>query len=199
MSKQIKDKADIFGENFKDMHLSGKKIVGAEFDDCTFVSCDFSSTFFQSCTFRECRFEKCNLSLLKLTDTKIGDVGFISSKLIGIDWTMCNWESLLSCEGLRFQTSILDGSNFFGLNLDGLILQECSVRDSDFQKSSLKNGNFMLSDFEHSLFHDTDLQNANFTGAKNITMQISSNHFKNTKIDHFQALNMLEFEGIIVK
>lgn len=199
MTEEIKNKADIFGEEIKGVDLSNKKISHAEFDDCTFISCNFNSTFFQSCTFRECRFEKCDLSLVKLTDTKISDVDFIDSKLIGIDWTMCNWESLISSRELRFQRSVLDGSNFFGLTLDHFIAKECMIKDVDFQNCSLRSADLRGSDFEQSLFNETNLENADFSEAKNISMKISNNHCKDTKFSHFQALELLGFEGIIVQ
>lgn len=199
MGEEIKDKVDIFGETFSEIDLSGTKLSYAEFDDCTFVKCDFSSTFFYSCVFRECRFENCNLSMMKLTDCKIGDVDFISSKLRGIDWTMCNWESILSSEGLRFDSCVLSDSNFYGLKLDGLVLKECIVKDADLRETSLKNGDFTQSDFEGSLFGNCHLQDADFSEAKNLSIKVSSNHFKNTKISHFEALSLLELDGIIVK
>ncbi len=198
MSEEITDHADIFAEVFTDLKLHGQKIKYAEFEECTFNSCDFSQTTFLACRFIDCHFHNCNLSVVKLTDTKLGNVEFILSKLIGIDWTMCDWKSLLSDKRLSFYESILDGSNFYGLNIDRIILKESQVKDVDFRECSMKNGHFNGSDFHRSVFENTHLEYSNFTDAKNISMSICSNYFKETTMAHFEALNLLESQGIIL-
>ena len=134
----ITNNMDVFAENFTGVNLHGQKIIKAEFDDCTFVSCDFSQTFFSSCRFIGCRFENCNLSLMKLTDTKMNAVQFSSCKMIGIDWTMANWESLLTIEPLHFRDCLLGDSNFFGLTLHGVVMSECRITEADFRSENLK-------------------------------------------------------------
>ena len=76
--EKIVDKMDVFAETYEAIVLHGKKITKAEFEDCTFISCDFSETSFLSCKFIGCRFENCNLALMKLTNTKMSGVDFIS-------------------------------------------------------------------------------------------------------------------------
>jgi uncharacterized protein YjbI with pentapeptide repeats len=198
VSSEIKDHADIFAEEFTNLKFHGQKIKYTEFEECTFKSCDFSQTTFLACRFIDCHFYNCDFSVAKLTDTKLGNVEFISSKLIGIDWTMCDWKSLLGDKQLSFYESILDGSNFYGLNLDSVILEESQVKDVDFQNCSMKNAKCHGSDFHKSLFENTHLEYADFLGAKNISMKISSNHFKETTIEHFDALNLLALEGIVL-
>lgn len=198
MSIEIKDHADIFAEEFTELKLHGQKIKYAEFEECTFKSCDFSQTTFLACRFIDCHFHNCNLSVVKLTDTKLGNVEFISSKLIGIDWTMCDWKSLLGDKQLSFYESILDGSNFYGLNIDRIILKNSQVKDVDFRECSMKNGNFQGSDFHRSVFENTHLEYSNFNEAKNISLRICTNHFKETTMPHFEALNLLETQGIIL-
>lgn len=198
MSIEIKDHADIFAEEFIELKFHGQKIKYAEFEECTFKSCDFSQTTFLACRFIDCHFHNCNLSVVKLTDTKFGNVEFISSKLIGIDWTMCDWKSLLGDKQLSFYESILDGSNFYGLNIDRIILKNSQVKDVDFRECSMKNGNFQGSDFHRSIFENTHLEYSNFNEAKNISLRICTNHFKETTMPHFEALNLLEAQGIIL-
>ena len=140
--EQITNHMDVFAENFKEINLHSAKIVKAEFDDCTFVSCDFSETFFSSCRFIGCRFENCNLSLMKLTDTKMSGVTFVSCKMIGIDWTMANWESLLSVDPLHFHECLLNDSNFFGLSLGGVVMTECRITEADFRNALLQKSDF---------------------------------------------------------
>ena len=111
---RIVDSLDCFAEEFEKIDLHGEIIKNAEFEECTFVSCDFSETLFRSCRFIDCRFENCNLSVMRLTDTMVSGCDFVSSKMVGIDWSMCDWKSLLSSEPMRFKECILNDSNFLG-------------------------------------------------------------------------------------
>ena len=84
-----------------------------------YVSCDFSETFFSSCKFTECRFENCNLSLMKLTNTKMSDVEFVSCKMIGIDWTMGDWKSLLNADPIHFREVYSQRQQLFRSDVGG--------------------------------------------------------------------------------
>ncbi|MDF1880773.1 pentapeptide repeat-containing protein [Sulfurimonas sp. MAG313] len=192
----IVDNLDCFAEEFKGISLEGKKINKAEFETCTFISCDFSETFFSSCRFIECKFINCNLSLMKLTSTKISDVVFDSCKMIGIDWTMADWKSLLSPEPIRFIECILNDSNFFGLSLEGLVMKECRVKEVDFRNAILKKANFKESDFKGALFDNTHLEEADFTNAQNTYLNIYKNHLKGAIFNRYEALFLLETMGI---
>ncbi|WP_373036111.1 pentapeptide repeat-containing protein [Sulfurimonas sp.] len=192
----IVDGLDCFAEDFKGITLHGSKIKRAEFEACTFVSCDFSETFFLSCRFIECRFENCNLSLVKLTGTKMSDVTFVSCKMVGIDWTMCDYKSLLSAEPLRFVESILNDSNFYGLELEDLVMKECRAKEVDFREASLKRADFSGTDFKGALFENTNLEYANFRDAQNTYIDIRRNHLKKATFDRYEALFLLEIMEI---
>lgn len=193
---RIVDNLDCFAEEFKGITLHGSKITKAEFEDCTFVSCDFSETFFSSCRFVECHFENCNLSLMKLTSSKMSDVTFESCKMVGIDWTMCDWKSLLSADPIRFIECILTDSNFFGLTLEGLVMKECRANDVDLRNCSLKKANFTNTDFKGALFENTHLEGADFTEAQNTHIDIQRNHLKGAIFSRYEALFLLETMGI---
>ena len=193
---KIVDNLDCFAENFKGITLHGKKITKAEFEDCTFISCDFSESFFASCRFIECRFENCNLSLMKLTSTKMSDVTFDACKMIGIDWTMADWKSLLSAEPIKFIECILNDSNFFGLDLEGLVIKESRAKEVDFRNASLKKANFKETDFKGALFENTNLEEANFTEAQNTNIDIHKNKLKGAIFSRYEALYLLETMGI---
>ena len=194
----IKDSLDCFAEDFTKVDLPGKTIKNAEFEECTFVSCDFSETLFRSCSFIDCRFENCNLSVMKLTDSKMSGCEFISSKMIAIDWTMCDWKSLLLIEPMRFKQCILSDSNFYGLTQDGIEMIECSAKELDFRSGSFKNANFSKSDFKEALFGNTHLENANFTDASNTNMDLKNNFLKGATFNRFEALYLLESMGIVL-
>jgi uncharacterized protein YjbI with pentapeptide repeats len=201
MSKQthsIQDRADLFAENFLQVNLSGQKIFQAEFEECTFSRCDFSQIEFSACRFIDCRFENCDLSVAKLTDCKLSGITFKDCKLIGIDWTRCDWTSLLVRESMNFYDCILNDCNFYALELDRCVMKNCQVKQADMCEGSFKNAKFHGSDFHRTLFDNTHLEFADFSEAKNVLLKLSDNHFKNTKLSHFDALSLLESEGIIV-
>lgn len=194
----IIDGLDCFAEEFKGISLCGEKITKAEFESCTFVSCDFSETFFSSCRFIECHFENCNLSLMKLTSTKMSDVTFKSCKMIGIDWTMGDWKSLLTPEPIRFIECILTDSNFLGLSLEGMVMKECRAAEVDFRNCSLKKANFSQTDFKGALFENTHLEGADFTEVQNTNINIRTNYLKGAIFSRYEALFLLETMGIVL-
>ena len=194
----IVDNLDCFAERFEGVELHCLTIKKAEFEDCVFISCDFSETFFNSCTFVDCRFENCNLSLMKLTDTKISGSNFISCKMIGIDWTMCDWKSLLISDPIEFTECILNDSNFFGLTLDRVVMKECRAKDVDFRSGTFQKANFSSTDFKGALFGQTHLEYANFTDTKNTQIDILANHLKGAIFNRYEALFLLETMGIVL-
>ena len=194
----IVDSLDCFAEDFEKVNLHGVTIKHAEFEECTFNSCDFSETLFRSCRFIDCRFENCNLSVMKLTDTMISGCEFISSKMIGIDWSMCDWKSLLSSEPIKFYQCILNDSSFYGVSMDRTEMKECSVRELDFRSGSFKNANFSSSDFKGALFGDTHLEYANFTDASNTNISLKNNYLKGAKFSRYEALYLLQSMGIVL-
>jgi len=194
----IFDGLDCFAEDFKKVNLNGKIIKNVEFEECTFISCNFSETLFCSSRFIDCRFENCNLSVMKLTSSMLSGCEFISSKMIGIDWTMCDWLSLLSSEPLRFKKCILNDSNFYGLTQDRIEIKECSAKELDFRSGSFKNADFSSSDFRGALFGDTHLDYANFSDATNTNIDLKNNHLKGAIFSQLEALYLLESMGIVL-
>ena len=189
---------DVFAETFEGIDLHGQKISKAEFEDCIFLSCDFSETFFFACKFIECRFENCNLSVMKLTNTKMSDVEFVSCKMIGIDWTMADWKSLLNAQPLGFRECILNDSNFFGLNLDEMVMYACKAKEVDFSNGSFQKADFRGTDFKGALFANTHLEGANFVDTSNTMIDIRSNHLKGAIFSRYEALFLLETMGIVL-
>jgi uncharacterized protein YjbI with pentapeptide repeats len=135
---------------------------------------------------------------MKLTDTKINAVEFSSCKMIGIDWTMANWESLLSLEPLHFRDCLLGDSNFFGLTLNGVVMSECRITEADFRNAKLEKADFRGSDLKGTLFGNTHLEYANFTDASNTTIDLRTNHLKGAIFSQYEALQLLELMGIVL-
>ena len=194
----IADGLDCFAEEFEKVDLYQMCIKNAEFEECTFISCDFSETLFRSCRFIDCNFKNCNMSVMKLTDTKLSGCIFESCKMVGIDWTMCDWKSLLSIEPMKFYQCILNDSNFYGIHMDRIEMKECSAKELDFRSGSFKNANFSESDFKGALFRDTHLEYSDFTDASNTNIDLKSNYLKGAIFSRYEALYLLESMGIVL-
>ena len=135
---------------------------------------------------------------MKLTDTKMSGVTFVSCKMIGIDWTMANWESLLSVDPLHFHECLLNDSNFFGLSLGGVVMTECRITEADFRNALLQKSDFRGSDLKGALFGNTHLENANFTQAQNTIIDLRINYLKGAIFSRYEALFLLESMGIVL-
>ena len=194
----IVDSVDCFAEEFEKVVLYQMSIKNAEFEECTFISCDFSETVFRSCRFIDCHFINCNMSVMKLTDSKLSGCSFESCKMVGIDWTMCDWKSLLVIEPMKFYQCILNDSNFLGISMDRIEMKECSAKELDFRSGSFKNANFSKSDFKEALFGNTHLEYANFTDACNTNIDLKNNYLKGAIFNRYEALYLLESMGIVL-
>jgi fluoroquinolone resistance protein len=126
----------------------------------------------------------------------MSDVTFVSCKMVGIDWTMCDTKSILRTEPLRFMETILNDSNFYGLELEDLVMKECRAKDVDFREATLKKADFTGSDFKGALFENTNLEYANFTDAQNTYIDIRKNHLKKAIFNRYEALFLLEIMEI---
>jgi uncharacterized protein YjbI with pentapeptide repeats len=135
---------------------------------------------------------------MKLTNTKMSGVEFAGCKMIGIDWTMADCKSLLSADPLRFRDSLLNDSNFFGLNLADMVMQSCQAKEVDFRNGSFQKADFSGSDFKGALFGSTHLEKANFTDAVNTQIDLRANHLKGAIFSRYEALFLLESMGIVL-
>ncbi len=118
--------------------------------------------------------------------------------MIGIDWTMADWKTLLNATPLQFKESILNDSNFFGLSLEDTIFEDCEVREVDLSTALLKRSNFKGSDLKGSIFHHTHLEGVNFLNTTNISMNPKTNHLEGAIFSRYEALFLLESMGIVL-
>ena len=190
------DQPEYISKKFNGLELSGLTLSNIEFDDCTFVDCDFSEATFDKCKFIDCHFIRCNLSVVKLNYSRLMNVAFESSKLIGVDWTKASWSSISSGSPIRFMKCILSDSSFFGLELRELSIDECKIHDADFREADLTEADFQYSDLSHSQFHHTNLSSANFAEATGYTIDINANNVKGARFTRLEALSLLESLGV---
>ncbi len=178
-------------QNFKDIHLSEKKIDQKEFDNCTFSGCNFSESEFYKCKFYECKFTNCNLTMIKVNNCSFFDTLFENSKAIGINWTAAAWPNIKLCSPIHFYKCALNYSSFFGLWLREIVMTECTATEVDFREADCTSANFTHTDFSQSLFNKTNLTKADFTDALSYSIDVFLNEIKKAKFSFPEAMNLL--------
>ncbi|WP_461535256.1 pentapeptide repeat-containing protein [Spongorhabdus nitratireducens] len=196
MSKPIENHAEYDSEAFNDIDLSNSRLTDIEFDACTFINCDLSETVFEKCRFIDCLFDKCNLSLARLDHSRLLEVSFRNSKLIGIDWTRVDWPQILPAAPVSFHSCILNDACFFGLSLSELIMEDCKAHDVDFREGAFVKAVLNGTDLTNSLFNNTDLSAASFIEAANYNIDINFNNVKGASFSRYEATRLLESLGI---
>ena len=184
------------GQTYTGLDCTKATLRPTKFADCVFEGCSFSEAQLLHCTFSSCVFRDCDLSLINVQDSAFIQVRFEESKLIGVNWTVANWESYLS--GIHFTDCSINYATFIGLNLKGITLKACVAWEADFAEANLTGANCTKTDFRDSRFLHTDLTEADFTGATNYAIAANLNTLKQTKFSLPEAMNLLHSLDIIL-
>jgi uncharacterized protein YjbI with pentapeptide repeats len=122
------------------------------------------------------------------------DSSFSGSKVIGLDWTKAQ-----HIEGISFDNCQLNYSNFRMLKLKKLKMTGCEAKEADFTEADLSAGDFSNTDFEKSIFFKTNLNAADFTGARNYYIDARVNTLKKAKFSLPEALSLLDGLGVVIE
>jgi len=184
------------GERFTSGNGAERSYCAVEFEGCVFIECDFTDAVFSKCTFIDCYFSHCNLSNVSLIHSRFNEVVFEDSKLLGVDWTRVHWPSVALDSPIKFYRCLLDYSNFYGLRLAQLVMQQCHGHHMDLRDADLHGADFTASDFSGSQFGGTDLRQSNFSEAINYDINLFDNTFKGAVFSRFEATRLLLGLGI---
>ena len=193
---QLDSHHQYFEETFNNLNMQDIRCQKSEFEACSFVDCNFTGAIFEHCNFIHCSFNRCQLSLAKLPYTRVFGLSFLECKLVGIDWTQVAWSEYHKDFEVSFRQCILNDSSFFGLTLQGLMLDECKVQDVDLREGDFSKAVMTYSDFTHSLFMRTNLQGADFTEATQYSINILENQVQGAKFSKHEAVYLLESLGV---
>lgn len=180
---------------FKQLDATQATLKGIEFFDCTFERCRFVEAEFISCKFIDCSFKDCDLSLASVRDSTFNAAKFESCNVMGINWTEAQWGMMT---GIHFEECTLNHGSFFGIDLTRSAFLICIIRNVDFAEANLSGVDCRGSDFENSRFHQTDLTQADFTGAKSYTINAGTNTLKKTKFSLPAAMALLHSLDIVL-
>lgn len=191
-----KDETEYCGERFEKLNLVASEFRDISFYDCEFVSCNFSDTAFIGCKFDNCTLSGCNLSMARITGSVFREVAFLSSKLVGIDWTTARWPSVPLSGLVGFEECILNGSSFFGLYLQELKMEACQAQEVDFTEADCAYASFIQTDFAGAVFHQTNLSKSDFSDATNYGINVETNKVAGAKFSLPEAISLLRGLGI---
>lgn len=192
----FENETEYFSKTFKGLEASRQVFSQVTFEACAFENCNFSDARFHKCKFIDCTFSASNLSNVGVDYSKFSDVFFSESKLVGVDWTKADWPRFNFISPLKFNECILNDSSFYGLELVELGLEYCKAHDVDFRSGNFTKAHFCFTDFTNSLFMKTNLQEADFTEAKNYDIDIFNNNIKAARFTRMEALGLLTFLDI---
>lgn len=188
-------------ENFSFKHVNGAgvNIELKEFENCKFLNCNFVGAVFKKCAFNNCTFENCNLSNVSVLGSKFPDTQFKKSKMIGIDWSKAGLSVPLKHLDINFEECIIDFSNFADTNLTSGKIAWCSAKEANFNDANCVKMNFEKTDFEKSIFHNVNLTEATFEGARNYAINPANNKLKKTIFSLPDAVSLIKYLDIILK
>ena len=102
-------------------------------------------------------------------------------------------------EDLEFTNCQINYSNFRLLKLPRIKIIDCEAKEVDFIATDLSGGIFKNTNFENSQFFKTNISGADFSCAKNYTIDVNNNILKKTRFSMPEALALLNGLDIILE
>jgi fluoroquinolone resistance protein len=194
----LSDKPAMEGESFEgDARLQALASYD-RFSGCRLTACDLTGRDMGGKEFQDCVFTGCNLSLAKFTNCTLSEVSFASCKLIGIDFSAANKPTLFK-PFRRLDDCLVEMCNFSGLNMREVRFEGCTLRKCTFGETDLRDSTFGYSDLEGTAFHHADLSRADFTRARNYTIDPSVNKVNKAKFSVPEVLSLLRGFDIVLE
>lgn len=158
-----------YQETFNKVVSIQQMLTNKEFEDCSFTNCDFANTHFSSSSFTDC-----NLSLIQLKNTGLKNVHFVNCKLIGTAFHEAD-DFLFQ---VQFTDCTLDFASFSYKKMPKTQFTGCSLKEVSFQGTQLQQAVFADCDMQLTLFNETNLSGADFTSARNYSIDPDYNTLK---------------------
>ena len=158
-----------------------------EFNNSRFENCNFLKTDHASYEFHDCIFNNCNFSLMPVDGCIFDNIVFEGCKLSGINFSRVN-NFLFS---VSFLDCILDFTIFEKNNLKNSTFNKCSIREACFIESDLKSVKFKDCDLYRTLFERSNIEKADFTTSRNYFIDLDKNKVKGARFSLPEASNLL--------
>jgi len=188
---KIPNQTEFYEAKFSDLNCAASEIQGKAFENCQFMNSNFSESKFIDCKFVDCEFKSSNLSVVQFNNCFFSEVVFDECKIIGINWTKLKWPTIKLTSSLYFYRSDVSDSSFYGLDLTGIIIEECKAHNVDLRAGDFSNASFIQTDFDGSLFMNSKLHSADFTDAINYNIDPNHNDIRKAKFTMPDVVNLL--------
>ena len=172
---------------FAGIDYTGEILQQMDFYNCKFQSCVFVKSDLRKSSFEDCTFENCNFTMTNVEETGFRNASFKGCKILGIDFTRCN-KFLFS---FKFEGCLMDYCIFYGSKLKKTDFINCSLKEADFTEADLSSSDFSKSDLTGTIFSNTILENADFRGATNFSIEPEFNRMKKAKFLVYQLEGLL--------
>jgi len=186
-----------FTENrkFEKIDFRKNELPPGSYEECHFLNCNFNSVDLSGMTFVSCTFEGCDASLVKLNNTSLQEVKFITCKLLGVQFSDCR-KFLLD---LDFDNCMIKLARFSGINLKNRHFKNCNLQEADFSEADLSGTFFENCDLLQSTFFHTNLEKANFTSAFNYSINPENNRLRKARFSIPEVTGLLDIYGIEIE
>lgn len=195
---KLRSYSEYENQSFVDLEFTATHFEEINFNTVTFDACRFSDSTFKSSIFTECTFKNCGLGMLHLPHSQIKNTRFLDCNLSGINWTEAAWPHIRIRSSLSFRRCSLSHSTFIGMSLKDIQILDCSAHNVDFREADLTHADFSGTDLRASLFQLSNLTGANFSKARNYTINPANNILKQTRFSLPEALALLYSMDIIL-
>lgn len=165
------------------------------FTNCIFDSCRFEKSQWRHTKFSECIFKNCDLSLVKVDACRLHNTLFKECKIIGIEFYKCD-KTLFS---LQLQHCIAMSCNFSEMKMKKSSFQGSKIIECYFDGTQLMESNFRETDLQRTIFRHCDLSQADFSEAKNYSIDPQSNILRKALFTLPEALSLLNFFDIKIR
>lgn len=179
---------------FQSLDATALNAVDKKFLGCKFKGIRFSGAKIAGSSFEDCEFESCDLSLLGFDGVTLVDSGFVRCKMLGT-----HWGGVRRPFRATFRDCNLSDATFFGVNAYGIEFNSCKLSGVDFRSCSLRHAVFENCTLDRALFQETDLTDANLTGAYDISLNPNTNKLCRTKFSVNNVLGLLDLYDIEIQ
>lgn len=191
MASVIVSGEQYYEQKFSELELGSADLHSSQFNDCTFELSKFTEARLTGSRWVDCVFSDCDLSLVDFSNSALSGVRFERCKLVGVNWTLADWDLRRLDDRLHFNDCNLSHSTFIGLKLHKLEIIDCQATNLDFRGADLFGVDFSGSDLTGTLFGDTDLRQADFRSARNYSLSPLQNKLKDAAFSLPEAMSLL--------
>jgi len=158
---------------FNNYNLIDSELINSYFIDVIFNNCDLSNINFTKTAFKRVEFNGCKLIGTILNDSMLENVVFNNCNLKYVNI------SDIKLKEVHFKESNLDEASFFSVKINKVIFDKCSFVRTEFESTSLLGVDLSTSDISF--------------------IKININNLKGLIVNNYQAVELSNLLGIIIK